>query len=1172
MVAQFVAITQTEPFSNPASVCAGGVMTFRLNSLQNLNSGSIIKMELSNVGGTFPGIILTTIEYSFDNITYIPGDFIWTSNIVNSFIRVNIPFGAILGAGYNARAVSSSPNITGIGNNNSITITPPIVTIPTVAQNTYGIGEWFGHVYSWTPTTGSQLNTPALVAAQSFFSSTNYKGHVVKNSLSFDDNFLSTGFLGSASFYNQSSVGCGNNLISNFAIRYMRNESFTPGRYTISIQCEDGMRLSIDGGATWLLDSYVEQQYASSFKTTATANPSGICLGGSTNIVIEYFQNPANAHATVSFTQLSSNVNNPLNQTICASSNASFDATCTDAGATYQWQIFNSVTSLWVNLSNAAPYSGSASSTLNISNAPLILNGAQYRCLVSNSCPAPVSSTTATLTVTNSSNSFTTQPISTTVCATNNTNFSATFSGGSPTYQWLYSTDGGLNFNNVPSNANFSGTNTATLSLTNVPISFNNYQFVCSCVGSCGSNVLSSAAILTVGTGIGASFTTQPTPTLQIICIGDDATINVTATTANIFWQLSTDGGITFNDINSIAGLTGETSSTLAITDAPFTMNGWVFRCRIISCGNNLFSNNSTLVVGQPQVITTQPTLPNPFCPGGNATISLTATNADNYEWHFVIGGIDNILTDNSIYSGTNTNTLIISNIPSGLTGSFLYCKVFGCNSNTPTNTITVNYTPPQTITQQPNNQTICPGANASFTVAASSTNVSYNWYMSTNMGATFTQLTDVGNVSGSNTNTLIISNCTLANNNNQFYCSVLDVCNTPINSNAASIIIDSGTLNIIAQPETQLACEGESTFYNCTTSIIATYQWQVNDGSGFVNIINNQNFSGATTNTLAISDVPFEMNGNIFKCIIISCAGSIATDEASLYVIPKPIITVQPKSINLCSNQTGTCNLNTAGSGLTYQWQNQDAAGNYINIELSNSTFLGATTNQLLILSSTNTNTKKLRCIVSNSCSSITSNEIVVTIIKPPQIISQPTSDSICESKSNNYTFNVSGDSLTFTWYLAAANTGNFIPIKANNFFDSTATSTIYLKDAPIELNGAKMFCVVKSCSQGFFSDTIDIKIKSKKLNFYIPTAFTPNGDNINEVLEFVGIKNTEIQGIIYDRWGQSLFTFSKFNPIWDGTFNGNDVSTGLYDYVITNQGKGCSNLEVKGYVSVIR
>jgi gliding motility-associated-like protein len=154
----------------------------------------------------------------------------------------------------------------------------------------------------------------------------------------------------------------------------------------------------------------------------------------------------------------------------------------------------------------------------------------------------------------------------------------------------------------------------------------------------------------------------------------------------------------------------------------------------------------------------------------------------------------------------------------------------------------------------------------------------------------------------------------------------------------------------------------------------------------------------------------------------------------------------------------------------------------------------------------------------------------------------------------------------------LAAANTGNFIPIKANNFFDSTATSTVYLRDAPIELNGAKMYCEVKSCSQGFFSDTIDIKIKSKKLNFYIPTAFTPNGDNINEVLEIVGIKNTEIQGIIYNRWGQSLFTFSKFNPIWDGTFNGNDVSTGLYDYVITNQGKGCSNLEVKGYVSVIR
>jgi len=170
--AQFVDITQVEPFSNPISVCAGGTLTFRLNNLQGLNNGSIITMQMSNIGIGFNWTTCTTIAFSLDNITYTPSaNYIWNGNVANSFIRVTIPMGAPAATGYTARAVSSNPAINGGNNNGFITITPPIVTVPAVPQTDFGNNQWIAHHYSWIPTVGSGtlINTIPLVNAKYFF-------------------------------------------------------------------------------------------------------------------------------------------------------------------------------------------------------------------------------------------------------------------------------------------------------------------------------------------------------------------------------------------------------------------------------------------------------------------------------------------------------------------------------------------------------------------------------------------------------------------------------------------------------------------------------------------------------------------------------------------------------------------------------------------------------------------------------------------------------------------------------------------------------------------------------------------------------------------------------------------------------------------------------------------
>lgn len=69
-----------------------------------------------------------------------------------------------------------------------------------------------------------------------------------------------------------------------------------------------------------------------------------------------------------------------------------------------------------------------------------------------------------------------------------------------------------------------------------------------------------------------------------------------------------------------------------------------------------------------------------------------------------------------------------------------------------------------------------------------------------------------------------------------------------------------------------------------------------------------------------------------------------------------------------------------------------------------------------------------------------------------------------------------------------------------------------------------------------------------------YIPNAFTPNGDGINDIFKpanvFVSV--TEYNLVIYDRRGQKVFETNDPEIGWDGTFKGDVVQTGVYPYYI--------------------
>lgn len=95
-----------------------------------------------------------------------------------------------------------------------------------------------------------------------------------------------------------------------------------------------------------------------------------------------------------------------------------------------------------------------------------------------------------------------------------------------------------------------------------------------------------------------------------------------------------------------------------------------------------------------------------------------------------------------------------------------------------------------------------------------------------------------------------------------------------------------------------------------------------------------------------------------------------------------------------------------------------------------------------------------------------------------------------------------------------------------------------------------------------------------------YIPTAFSPNGDGLNDVFipVSVGIYNDtesdelQYEFTIYNRWGQRMFNTSSQDVGWDGNFNGMTAPDGVYTYVIKATAVSGEKFNRQGTVTLMR
>ena len=86
--------------------------------------------------------------------------------------------------------------------------------------------------------------------------------------------------------------------------------------------------------------------------------------------------------------------------------------------------------------------------------------------------------------------------------------------------------------------------------------------------------------------------------------------------------------------------------------------------------------------------------------------------------------------------------------------------------------------------------------------------------------------------------------------------------------------------------------------------------------------------------------------------------------------------------------------------------------------------------------------------------------------------------------------------------------------------------------------------------------TDSIFIKVNAIN-DIYVPSAFTPNHDNLNDVLKpYMGIQFTLQSFDIYNRWGRLIFRTGNKGEGWDGTINSVPQSNGVYVWILKAQG----------------
>jgi len=618
---------------------------------------------------------------------------------------------------------------------------------------------------------------------------------------------------------------------------------------------------------------------------------------------------------TLTVTRQAEITQHPVSLTLCEGETATFNV---DAGLTtnpsYEWEVSSNGGATWTLIA------GETNASYIIAAVATADNNTAYRAIVHSSCGSSVTSLPAFLTV-NELPEIVDQPDDVVICEYAIADFivDAGVTTGA-TYRWQRSIDGGTNWNNLTETATYFGVSTMNLKVNGTHRTMSGDMFRVIVSGTCLPPDTSAAALLTVDTA--PEILAQPMG--STICENTNTAFAVTAqgTALTYQWFVDIGDGLGFSTISDAGVYSGATTNVLSLTAVPRTYDNYRYRVEVEgTCLPKAISQTVQLDVSIETLITQQPA-DSSICEFMTAGFTALADGANlTYQWQYFDGTDWTDLTNTGLYLGVQTPNLMVFGPPRTMDGTRYRVVIGGdCSPDQISDEAVLTvYTAPE-ISDHPDEFRGCPGGNATYSVVAAGTNLTYQWQV--NSGSGFANITDVGPYSGTTTPDLTISNLDISMNGYLIRVVVSGTCLPPVTSSFAPLRVYMEP-SIITEPNDAEVCDQTGTAFFSqvfNTGAGETTVWQVNEGSGWNSLSDGALYQGTQTPQLVIMNAVNAMNGWLYRLEITGPCGVYYTREALLTVNAWPTAQIAPvDTLLVCGGIPTQLHGNPAGGSLVY-------------------------------------------------------------------------------------------------------------------------------------------------------------------------------------------------------------------------------------------------------------
>lgn len=258
----------------------------------------------------------------------------------------------------------------------------------------------------------------------------------------------------------------------------------------------------------------------------------------------------------------------------------------------------------------------------------------------------------------------------------------------------------------------------------------------------------------------------------------------------------------------------------------------------------------------------------------------------------------------------------------------------------------------------------------------------------------------------------------------------------------------------------------------------------------------------------------------------VTNVCGVVVPATVLVTVHPIPVVGVSSQFASGCDNvNLAFTDTATANAGCFYAWDFGD-----------NSTGTGAATNHDYSASGTYT----VSVVVTSpfGCQGSNSNQVSVIVYDSPTANFSIASDELSIIEPTAVFSNECSPNTIGWWW---------------DFGDS-ATSTTASPSHAYQQQGTYNVRLIAESFGGCVDTMIQPLEVVPEFTVFIPSAFTPNGDGVNEVFYVYGSEITTFNMKMFDRWGNLIFESDDLNEGWDGRANGgsNIAQQDVYVYKV--------------------